>query len=233
MTTYSYSGSSVSDTLPVGTYKFECWGGEGKSGYYQIPRSLGGKGGYAVGYITLLESTEIFIYVGGGGGTGITAGWNGGGIGDSYLAQFYGGGGGGASDIRTSGSELANRIIVAGGGGGGSGYDQDTRVGGYGGGLTGGQGVVAGGTGGTQLAGGEDGGVLGIGGTATANAAGAGGGGYYGGGAAPGDYDGGGGGSSYLGTLKDAFTTANINLGNGKIIITKVKIFSPVWFLNC
>ena len=231
MTTYSYTGSQQSTTLSAGTYKFECWGAEGKSGFYLEIQGIGGKGGYSVGYITLSESTDFYIFVGGGRGTGttISAGWNGGGLGELY-ANLSGGGGGGASDIRTGGSTLENRIIVAGGGGGGSGF-YPQYPGGYGGGLVGGD--ATNGTGGTQEAGGSVGGTLGIGGNGGVGLGQAGGGGGYygGGGAAVSNYYAGGGGSSYLGTLINSSTTEDVREGNGEIIITKQVFLTPVWFM--
>jgi len=232
MTTYSYTGAQQSTTLSAGIYKFECWGGEGNTGYNAENKAAGGKGGYATGVVTLLENTLVYIYVGGG-YTGqvdrYTGGWNGGGSGELF-GTVKGGGGGGASDIRSSGSALENRIIVAGGGGGGSGYYPE-YPGGYGGGLVGGD--ATSGTGGTQEAGGSVGGTLGIGGNGGAGYGQAGGGGGYygGGGAAVSDYYAGGGGSSYLGTLINSSTTEDIREGNGEIIITKQVFLTPVWFM--
>ncbi|MDQ7779912.1 MAG: glycine-rich protein, partial [Planctomycetota bacterium] len=125
---------------------------------------------------------------------GGAGGWNGGGNGETSGGAHSGGGGGGASDMRLNGTALGDRILVAGGGGGpaynyGAGDD-----GGYGGGLTGGNGYsnfdpnhVACGRGGSQASGGAPGqypgwpagtwGVLGTGGTGAVTTSGGGGGG--------------------------------------------------------
>lgn len=231
-----YSGSSVSVTLPKGTFQLECWGAEGGYGYSSAISYTGGKGGYSIGSITFDEDSSLNIYVGGQGTAGSTTqdiktgGWNGGGS----SGYNRGGSGGGGTDIRIDGTELTDRIIVAGGGGGGCYYS------GYHGGAGGGESGVDGNgyspsyraKAGTQSAGGLAGGYssntgaagsLGQGGNANTtssnyNRSGGGGGGYYGGGG--GGYrssssyyyygcSGGGGGSGYVdSTLTDAVTYA-------------------------
>lgn len=205
---YSYTGAVQTINLPKGKYKLECWGAQGG---YRSSSTYGGKGGYSVGTITLINKTDIFIYVGGSGNTGKTAGgFNGGGERDSYN------GGGGASDIRIAQDSLYARVIVAGGGG----SDGATnKQGMYGGGTSGGtttQSFGSGGGGGTQTAGGAGGnsneGTFGVGGKGLSRSsgyAGAGGGGWYGGGGSypdgSGDDDrGGGGGSGYVYTSSTA-----------------------------
>lgn len=218
-----YSGSAKSITLPKGKYRLECWGAQGG---YRNSSTYGGKGGYSAGTITLTEKTLIYLYSGGAGNTGKTAGgFNGGG-----KRQGYNGGGGG-SDIRIGTDSLYARVIVAGGGGSDG---APSKTGMYGGGTTGGsttQNYGNGGYGGTQTgvsssswqttsqststtaqSGAYAG--FGFGGNGIAcksGYGGAGGGGWYGGsGAYPdssGDDDrGGGGGSGYIYTSTSAST---------------------------
>ena len=134
---YDYTGAVQSVILPKGVYKLEVWGAQGG---YRSSSSYGGKGGYSVGTITLTSETNIFVYVGGSGNTGKTAGgFNGGGRKYSYY------GGGGASDIRIGQDSLYARVIVA-GGGGSDGASNKTGM--YGGGTTGGSTTASYGTGG-------------------------------------------------------------------------------------
>ena len=139
---YAYTGAVQSVTLPKGVYKLEVWGAQGG---YRSSSTYGGKGGYSVGTITLINKTNIFIYVGGAGNIGGTSGgFNGGGARHTYN------GGGGASDIRINQDSLYARVIVAGGGG----SDGATnKKGMYGGGTAGGstsERYGTGGYGGTQ-----------------------------------------------------------------------------------
>lgn len=121
-----YSGSAKSITLPKGTYKFEVWGAQGG---YRSSTTYGGKGGYSVGTVVLNKKMDVFIYSGGAGNTGKTAGgFNGGGRRGTYN------GGGGGSDIRIGQDSLFARIIVAGGGGSDG---SSARAGGAGGGTAG------------------------------------------------------------------------------------------------
>lgn len=93
----------------AGTYNLEVWGAEG--GYRSNPQKSG-KGGYSHGLVKLKDGDTLYIYVGGSGNTGGTAGgFNGGG------ARIKYNGGGGASDIRINSKSLYARVIVAGGGG--------------------------------------------------------------------------------------------------------------------
>lgn len=211
---YDYTGTVQTVILPRGIYKLECWGAQGG---YRSGDIYGGYGGYSVGILTLVASTQLFIYSGGSGNTGgASGGFNGGGKRDSYN------GGGGASDIRIGQDSLYARVIVAGGGGscGGS-----PKAGGCGGGETGEtatSGYGSGGGGGTQTAGGSGGsnnsGTFGAGGEGlyrSSGHGGAGGGGWYGGGGTypdgSGDDDkGGGGGSGYIYT---STTAANYPTG--------------------
>lgn len=201
-----YSGSAKQVTLPKGQYKLECWGAQGG---YRSSSSYGGNGGYSVGILNLTQNTTVYLYVGGAGNTGGTAGgFNGGGRRSSYN------GGGGGTDIRIGSDSLYARVIVAGGGGSDG---QPNTTGGYGGGTTGGtcsSGYGNGGQGATQTAGGTGNnhgsfGQGGIGSNGNSGYGGAGGGGWYGGsGTVPdGSYDddrGGGGGSGYVYTSSTA-----------------------------
>ena len=107
---YNYTGAV--QTLKVtcaGSYKLEVWGAEGG---YRTNNTMSGKGGYSTGIVKLKDGDNLYIYVGGSGNTGGTAGgFNGGGARNKYN------GGGGASDIRINSSSYYARVIVAGGGG--------------------------------------------------------------------------------------------------------------------
>jgi len=194
-----------------------------------------------VGTVTVRNTGGIGGWNGGGKSSGSVGGNNI--YGSTQDTVFFApASGGGATDIRVGGTLLSNRIIVAGGGGGAGVSGGDT--GGAGGGLIGGNGGCPSvgkfynGSGGTSVSGGLPGphtnsgvGSLGYGGNGIAGyymGAAGGGGGYYGGGAGSAvttdvvGAGGGGGGSSYLGTLKNATTTAGLNSGNGKITITYI-----------
>lgn len=213
-----YTGNAISIQLPKGTYKLECWGAQG-GGVTNTSYWSGGKGGYAVGTLTLTSEKTIYCFTGGKPTTYRTAGFNGGG--GCPSGSSYSNPGGGASDIRIGQNSLYARVIVAGGGGGASnGSSSYTATGGVGGGTTGGAGVSnnysAGvlGQGGTQTAGGAYGywsgyssggvaGSFGQGGSPTAaNYEAGGGGGWYGGGS--GNYCSAGGGSGYVYTSSTA-----------------------------
>lgn len=158
-----YSGKEISIKLPKGKYKLECWGAQG--GNALSYGSVGGKGGYSCGTLTLNDKTMIYLYVGEKGneleasdntyGDGISQitqrSFNGGGYG--FAKDFKGypkyfaavGSGGGASDIRINTDNIYARIIVAGGGGGAAflaGYNEHGNGGAAGGleGLPGGVG---------------------------------------------------------------------------------------------
>ena len=126
---YDNSQAEETITLPVGTYKLECWGAQGGQINNLHP---GGKGGYASGNLNLIEKQALYLHVGGSGNNG---GRNGGGKATSV--EEYGGG---ASDISFRTQQTLNedyrfsRVIVA-GGGGGCGYA--ASFGGAAGGITG------------------------------------------------------------------------------------------------
>lgn len=244
---FAYTGTAQAISLPRGQYIIECWGAQGG---YRSSSDYGGKGGYSVGTLTLTQSTDLYIYVGGAGNSSTTRLSNNSSI---YEGGFNGGGhrydykgGGGATDVRIGKDSLYARIIVAGGGG----SDGATnKKGMYGGGLEGGsttESCGSGGYGGTQTgntwltttrstnasydtascyAG------FGFGGNgnyASSGYGGAGGGGWYGGsGSYPdgsGDDDrGGGGGSGYVYTAETAVNYPDGNYVNSSYYLTNAQ----------
>ena len=152
--TYAYTGSEQTFTTPTSSpYLVECWGAQGGN----MDKYSGGKGGYVAGIITLSSETTLYAYVG-----GQAQAFNGAGIAKPReVSWHFGNSGGGATDFRLiKGStwkeftSLKSRIIVAAGGGGANyrnypvdnGTDTDWIYGegngGYGGGLTGGEGQI-------------------------------------------------------------------------------------------
>ena len=228
-TTYSYTGSVQSVTLPAGTYKLEVWGAQG--GYHEYTSKHGGKGGYSIGMITLSSPTTLYIVVGEQGKTGQSSGinnssnssgtsYNGGGSGRGYTS-----GGGGATHIATRNGILSSLnsyksdILIVAGGGGGLSSDNSAN---YGGGTTAGAGTfpltaATSTTYGTNPSRTQANGSFGQGGSidnyTSSIDAGGGGGGYYGGAAHDTTGDGnGGGGSGYINTSK--LTSASTKAGN-------------------
>ena len=225
---FDYTGDAQTFTAPyTGTYKIQCWGGQGGS----VDK---GTGGYVSGDIYISKLTCLYLYIG---GSGNNKGWNGGGYGysDAAEANQYGGG---ATDVRLV-KELGingekSRIIIAGGGGG----DSHGGSGGYGGNTIGGNGIpsetlsggYAYGYGGSQVTGGSAGrfdwtctgptnGVFAEGGKGNSEYGGGGGGGYYGGGGSGvslHSMGGGGGGSSFISgypgcnAISESSTSTNI-----------------------
>lgn len=234
---FDYTGSVQTATLAPGTYKLECWGGQG--GTYSS--YIGGYGGYSKGTITLTEATTVYISVGGAGSSSsTTAGFNGGGTGISS-----GRGGGGATDVRIGQNSLYSRVIVAGGGGGAGVTSANANPCGCGGGKYGGDGYYNDTTGSytigqnrcggsaSQTAGGKTWSTstqatFGQGGNASGYSCGGGGGGWYGGGGAydnDSDSDGrwGGGGSGYVYTSSTAKNYPNGCLLNSTHYLTNAK----------
>ena len=207
------SGETI--TLKPGTHKLEAWGASGVySSANPTSSHPNGYGGYASGTLTLTESLNVTLYIGGSPNSNSDVnygGWNGGGA--SYAGSRYNdnGSGGGATDIcltpssittdsyqryvRTSASYLS-RILVAGGGGGGrnsntvsnGGYFNTSGANTYVGSLT-----AAGSSSGTYQSGGFG---YGSSGTSTSDDHAGGGGGWYGGATNGDSY--GGGGSSFV-----------------------------------
>jgi hypothetical protein len=115
---YTGTGPGSSTLAPGFICKFEVWGASGGG-------DLGGKGGYASGFFSMLEAKSaktVYVFVGGEGATEssnpmsfVPGGWNGGG--GVYLSVFG-----------------LPRIIVA-GGGGGAGAGSNPGEGGHGGGF--------------------------------------------------------------------------------------------------
>lgn len=234
---FDYTGSVQTVTLAPGTYKLECWGGQG--GTYSS--YIGGYGGYSKGTITLTEATTVYISVGGAGSSSSTAaGFNGGGTGISS-----GRGGGGATDVRIGQNSLYSRVIVAGGGGGAGVTSANANPCGCGGGEYGGDGYYNNTTGSyttgqnrsggsaSQTAGGKTWSTstqatFGQGGNASGYSCGGGGGGWYGGGGAydnDSDSDGrwGGGGSGYVYTSSTAKNYPNGCLLNSTHYLTNAQ----------
>ena len=202
-------------TLKPGTHKLEAWGASGVySSANPTSSHPNGYGGYASGTLTLTESLNVTLYIGGSPNSNSDVnygGWNGGGA--SYAGSRYNdnGAGGGATDIcltpssittdsyqryvRTAASYLS-RILVAGGGGGGrssdaasnGGYFNTSGANTYVGSLT-----AAGSSSGTYQSGGFG---YGASGTSTSDDNAGGGGGWYGGATNGDSY--GGGGSSFV-----------------------------------
>ncbi|MBK7010820.1 MAG: hypothetical protein IPH36_20425 [Saprospiraceae bacterium] len=109
--TYNYTGSMQTYTVPPGVYSINisASGAQGAGG-------AGGNGGQATGDLNVTPGQILNIFVGG------QDGYNGGGSGYAAVARN----GGGASDVRMTGTSLADRIIVGGGGGGGGFTDVGT-----------------------------------------------------------------------------------------------------------
>lgn len=212
-TTFSFTGSPVTFTVPagVGSVTIVAKGGAGGDGTGALG-GVGGQGGQTTATVSVTPGASLDVRVGDRGkflGTGFNGGGDGGGV-------VGGGGGGGASSV-LNGAAL---LVVAGGGGGGGQPAIAAVVAGGNGGAGGGTGGMGGGSpslgggsggGGTQSAGGAGGSVspgdpTGIAGTAgggppIAGVAGQGGtggvssvSGLIGGGGGGGGYFGGGGG---------------------------------------
>ncbi len=185
---------------------------------HRMTYSVGGKGGYSIGYYNMNSSNKIYIAVGEfydipTSSAIFKSTYNGGGYGQTP--------GGGATSITTKDrGELFNFenfqsevLLVAGGGGG-----EDVGEGGYGGGEIGGTGrnnSTGGnspGTGGTQTEGGtgEVNGSFGRGasGTTSGDGEGTGGGGWYGGGIGHLGWSNAGGGSGHVGNVTNGQTIA-------------------------
>ncbi len=125
VTTYTYTGTPDTYTVPIGVYSIqvETYGAQGQATTVEeYDQSTGGLGGYAIGTLAVTPGEVLNIYVGGT-GTEDVAGFNGGALGGFGSPSTGDGGragsGGGASDIRQGGATLGDRVIVAGGGGGG------------------------------------------------------------------------------------------------------------------
>lgn len=152
ITDFEFTGKVQSIVLDPGEYLLECWGASGggrefvsPSLYNENGMGLAGRGGYSRGKISISSSIKMYVYVGGMGANPISTtktyllgGFNGGGSSWYVNTGAPGSSGGGATDMKVANNDLHSRIIVAGGGGGGG--DDFPDNGGFGGGLTGGQG---------------------------------------------------------------------------------------------
>lgn len=166
---FNYTGNAQYWTVPdcVFSLSVEAMGAKGGC-------TNGGKGAKVNGTVLVTPGQILQINVGGMGGY-ISAGWNGGGLGETGTTSSCGGGG--ATDIRTGAYTLTDRKIVA-SGGGGMGGGNTQSMGGHGGCTLGQDGFSSwgkGGYGATQSYGGNGGvgwiggvtgsnGVLGVGG---------------------------------------------------------------------
>ena len=145
------TGKSCALSLPSGSYKLKCWGGDG--GVRDFSKTCA-RGGYSEGVISTEQTHDIFVYVGGNGGpSSVHVGsfrnadtyapiigvanlpslkFNGGSeIQNTTTASSSGGG----TDIRFDVDDYYHRVIVAGGAGS---QGHTTSIGGAGGGETGG-----------------------------------------------------------------------------------------------
>ena len=146
---YSYTGDVQEFTAPeTGEYMIEAWGAQG--GNITSSSVVGGKGAYTSGTIQLEKNEKLYIYVGEHyNDYKNEMSFNGGGKGSYSTNNEKNANGGGATDIRlTNGNwnneqSLASRIMVASGGGGAN-YWGNSANGGYGGALTGGDGILSG-----------------------------------------------------------------------------------------
>ena len=174
---FDYTGGEQTFTVPCdGEYKLETWGAQGGNSNTEY---IGGYGGYSSGISKLDNSTQLYINVGGVGGTNATpystigaqGGYNGGGDSKPLTRanHLYGAGGGATHMAIKSGllytleNYKDNILIVSGGGGGGrwqQNYEASRGNGGSGGGIIGVTGEQLGSnityaTGGTQTSGGD------------------------------------------------------------------------------
>lgn len=244
-------------------------------------QAYGGNGGRAQGKIKLKKGQVIYIYCGGVGnysqnwngnqGTVVTGGFNGGGgCGLTIETGYRKSSGGGATHVALVNGLLYNLsgqkdkiLLVAGGGGGASAVAENSdssgnpvinNTGGYGGGLSGGDGThpttngMLPGKGASQTAGGSSGydsgphdatGAFGKGAGATlrTGSGSGGGGGWYGGGSG-GNGNGpspGGGGSGHIGDLIIPGTeilTPNVQPGSGVVYMTLLEKSVPTMYLG-
>src|SRR5660398_242742 len=123
MTTFNYTGSEQTYTVPAGVSEVEITV-EGAG--------MGAGGGRAIGRLIVTGGETLYVYVGEQPPAlnQAAGGWNGGGT----NTDGNGRGGHGASDVRQGGNSLSDRVIVGGGAGGDAGLSYG--AGGYGGGGT-------------------------------------------------------------------------------------------------
>lgn len=129
-TTFSYTGSSQTFTVPAGvtSITIDASGAVGGNAADRLTtNAVGGSGSRASGTLAVTPGQVLQINVGGAGSATGAGGFNGGGNGGTAAAGTScsgggAGGGGGASDVRIGAYSLTDRVIV-GAGGGGSGRD--------------------------------------------------------------------------------------------------------------
>lgn len=226
-TTYSYTGSNQTFTVPTGLTSFvvDIMGAGGGS---QGGSGSGGTGGRTQGTRTASAGQSYIVIVGERGKT-TSSGSSFGGGGSYTSGHGNGGGGGGLSGIFLTSYTHGNSVAIAGGGGGGA-YGGNS--GGHGGGSSGNGGShgAGGGSqsgGGSGQGGGSSGSALQGGATVGGGNGGSGGGGYYGGGggAEGGTDTSGAGGSGYIGGLVSGATTTLAGStgganNNGSVVIS-------------
>jgi hypothetical protein len=239
---FVYTGKLETYTVPkTGTYQIVAFGAQGGPGGFFSAVGVGGMGAEIGGNFVLTEGEVLQIAVGG-------AGSGGGGGGGSFVVGpgntplvIAGGGGGGAGSIASFGPPVTfigvpgqggltgpdgGRGLVAGGTGGNGGAGGNPSGGGGGGGgffTAGGNGSGTGGAAFPDLTGGSFGG--GFGGGGGGSGGGGGGGGYSGGGGGGRGNEGtgpGGGGGAILDGATDKILVANLQTGNGEVVILKV-----------
>ncbi len=255
-TTFNYTGSMQTYTVPVGTtlIRIDAQGAQGGSITIACA-ATGGLGARMVGDVAVTPGEVLSVLVG---GQGLTQGEDGGGGGGSFVVRtgnvplVIAGGGGGATNniqictglrngvnasITTSGTASANGLIAGGingnGGGanigsgcGGGGFLTD---GGYSANMNGrGRAYVNGGAGGTGQN--NNHGGYGGGGCGWFNGGNGGGGGGYSGGGTDGNYPstyfGGGGGGGSYNIGTNQNNVAGFKTGNGLVVITPL-VISP------
>jgi hypothetical protein len=251
---FTYTGSLVDFTVPAaGTYQILAFGAQGGGTTVAGFTGVGGLGAEIGGDFTLNAGEILQIAVGGAGASGVGAAGGGGGgsfvVGPENIPLVIAGGGGGGGVVAAIGFPGGAGLTGPDGGfgscsafpngcnggtngkGGGAGLSSNGGAGGGGGGfLTAGEAAPFGGTGGgafPDLAGGSFGGGFGGGG---GGAEGAGGGGGYsgggGGGRSPGGMGIGGGGGSFDAGI-DQVLVADLQAGNGEVVITEVATPEP------
>lgn len=256
VTTFNYTGSMQTYTVPVGVnlIRIDAQGAQGGSITIACA-ATGGLGARMVGDVSVTPGEVISVLVG---GQGLTQGEDGGGGGGSFTVRtgnvplVIAGGGGGATNniqictglrngvdasITTSGTASANGLVAGGTGGNGGGAQVGSGCGGggfytdgaYAANMNGrGRAYVNGGAGGTGQN--NNHGGYGGGGCGWYNGGNGGGGGGYSGGGTDGNYPstyfGGGGGGGSYNIGTNQTNTAGFRTGNGQVIITVLSSFS-------
>lgn len=124
--TCPYTGRAASWEVPAGvtSVTFDLYGAQGGSQADTSRSAPGGLGAHVHTPFRVHPGQVLMIVVGGTPApNSVVGGFNGGGSATGRTGRYSvsGGGGGGATDVRISGSRLADRVLVAGGGGGNGG----------------------------------------------------------------------------------------------------------------